>query len=306
MFHPQPLDWEVVESHNVELVQVLFKEDGVYPTWARRFTTDAREWTSGVKIRQIAPNAISGSYTFDMHQSAPPASPGPRPMGSAAEVGRPRPISDPGTSRNENADTTSHSTNKLHRKSRSAAASPKAVSNPFTFGILKRTTPPPSTPSKEELAISDAPDSEPERRRSFGATFSFLQPRHGRDRLGSRSSTSSTSSRASTSGSEDGEAMERGSGAKSVPAVRKEKQAQPPSPTTHHSARSYLPIVRSEPPLASNHGPTPPTDVVPSSRPTLVQPGYHKAQMKKVLKHSRAELMKEVRKAGYNVLVVEG
>ena len=29
--------------------------------------SDAREWTAGVKIRQIAPSAIYGSYTFDMH-----------------------------------------------------------------------------------------------------------------------------------------------------------------------------------------------------------------------------------------------
>ena len=28
MLHPQPLDWEVVESHAVAPVQVLFKDDG--------------------------------------------------------------------------------------------------------------------------------------------------------------------------------------------------------------------------------------------------------------------------------------
>jgi hypothetical protein len=234
--------------------------------------------TAGVKIRQIAPNAISGSYTFDMHQpcrTAVPAS--PHPKGMAAEAGRPRPISDPDTSVSKT----------LHRKSRISAASQPAVSSPFNFGILKGTTPLVFTPPKEGPAVVDALELKSERRRSFGATFSFLQPRRGRNRLGSRSSRSSTKSGASTSGSEDGEP---GSGSESVSAVPKQKQAQPQTSNTHHSASS---ISRLESPLASN-------------KPALPQPSYHKAQTKRVLNHARAELMKEVRKAGYNVLVVEG
>jgi hypothetical protein len=41
-----------------------------------------------------------------------------------------------------------------------------------------------------------------------------------------------------------------------------------------------------------------------SNKSTLAQLGHHKAQRKKVLNHAREELMKEVRKAGYNALVV--
>ena len=180
-----------------------------------------------------------------------------------------------------------------------------AVSNPFTFGILKRTTLPAFTPFKEEPASLDTPELKAERR-SFGATFSFLQPWHGRNRLGSRSrtsSTSSTKSEASTSGSEGAGVVESGSESESVPAVPKEKQAQSQTSTTHRGAELYLPVVRPGPPLDD---PTTPADVAPSSPPTLVQSGYNKAQTKKVLKHARAELMKEVTKAGYNVLVVEG
>jgi hypothetical protein len=263
-----------------------------------------------VKIRQIAPNAISGSYTFDMHKpsrTTPHAGASQHPKGAAAEAGPPRPVSDPGTGMNEGADTTPRSTNKLHRRSRSAVDS-RPASNPFTFRVLKRTTSPAFTPPKEELAVVDAPEPRPERRRSFGTTFSFLQPWHRRDRLGSRSSESSTNSGSSNSGSEDGEAAEpgSGSGSESVPAVPEEKQSLPQASTTRHSAGLYFPIGQPEPTLASNDGPTTPADVVPPSPPILAQAGYHKAQTKKVLKHARAELMKEVSKAGYNVLVVEG
>ena len=244
-----------------------------------------------------------------MHQSSrtlPPVS--PRPKGTAAEAGRPRPTSDPITSsRNERPDTSSPK--KLHRKSRSAAASQpgaRAVSNPFNFEIPKRTTPPEFAPSKGEPAVMDAPEQKVERRRSLGTTFSFLQSWNGRDRLGSRSSTSSTKSGASTSGSEDGEAVERGPGSELVHAVQKQKQAQSQTPTTHHNTGLHFPIVRPDPPLAPNNNPTAPADVVPPSPPTIAQPGYHKAQTKKVLKHARAELMKEVKKLGYNDLVVEG
>jgi len=231
-----------------------------------------------------------------MHQScrtALPASPHPR--GAAVEAGRPRPTSEPITSTSERVDTAPCSAKKLHRKSRSASATPstRAVSNPFNFGVLKRTTPPAFTPSKENPAVVGAPEPKVQRPRSFGTTFSFLQSRHGRGRLGSRSSTSSTKSEAFNSGSEDGEAVEPGPGSEPVSAVQKETQAQSQTSTTHYSAGSYLPIVRPEPPLAPN-------------KPTLAQPGYHKAQTRKVLNQARGELMKEVRKAGYNVLVVEG
>ena len=47
--------------------------------------------------------------------------------------------------------------------------------------------------------------------------------------------------------------------------------------------------------------PHPAADFEPPSPPTLAQSGYHKGQTKKVLKHARAELMKEV-----NVLILEG
>ena len=44
-----------------------------------------------------------------------------------------------------------------------------------------------------------------------------------------------------------------------------------------------------------------------AARPARLAPSsYDKAQTKKVLKYARAEPMKEVGKAGYNVLVVEG
>ena len=67
-------------------------------------TSDAREWTTGVKIRQIAPSAISGSYTFEMHQSRHItllASVNPHPKGAAAEERRLRPTFDPTTDMNE-------------------------------------------------------------------------------------------------------------------------------------------------------------------------------------------------------------
>jgi hypothetical protein len=305
MFHSHPLDWELVESHTVAPVQVVFKEDGPCHPQPQSFTTDVGEWTAGVKILHIAPNEISGSYTFDMHPSprtSPP--PSPRPKDAAAETGRPRPVSGSSTSTTASTDTKISSTKKLHRTSRASPASAKAISNPFTFGVLKRATPPATLPSKEEHVAVNVPEHKPERRRSFGATFSFLQPRHGRDRLGSTSSTSSTSSgesAVSTSGTEDGEGVSAGS--KFVPATRMEEQGQAQAAPTHHSAGSHLPTVEPKLTPASN----PATRVVvPPSPPAAAQPSDGKAQTKKVLKHARAELMKEVGKAGYNVLVVEG
>lgn len=73
----------------------------------------------------------------------------------------------------------------------------------------------------------DAPDLRAGRRRSFGAMFSFLQPRHGRNRLESTSSTSRTKSGVSTSGSEDGEVVEPGLGSESAPAVSKKCRPNP-------------------------------------------------------------------------------
>ena len=139
-----------------------------------------------------------------------------------------------------------------------------------------------------------------------------LPPLHGKDCLGTRSSTSRTNSVASTSGLEDGEVVEpgsgSGSGSESVCVVRKPKreQSQPQTSTTDHVTGSYFPSVRPEPPLASNYDPTTPADFEPPSPTTVAQPGYHKAQMSKVLKRARKELMKGVRKAGYNALGVEG
>ena len=121
--------------------------------------------------------------------------------------------------------------------------------------------------------------------------------------MGSRSSTKSG---ASTSGMEDGGVVGPGPGSASVRAVRKEKQAQSQTPTTHHIAGLYSPSVRLGSPLACHNDPTTLAGVAPPSPPTLAQPGYHKAQMKQVLKHARAELMKEVRKLRYIDLVVKG
>ena len=146
----------------------------------------------------------------------------------------------------------------------------------------------------------DAPESKPERRRSFGSTFSFLQRWHERDCLGSRSSTSSTKIGASTRGSEGGEVVEPGSGSKSAPAARKQQQAQLHTSTMDHGTVLYFPSVRPEPHLASNNDSTIPADFGPRSPATLAsaQLGHDKAQMKKVLRHAIAEPRKEVRNAG--------
>ena len=87
---------------------------------------------------------------------------------------------------------------------------------PVPFGIPKQTS---FTPPKSELMVVDAPESKTH------TTFSFLQPWHGKDRLGSPSSTSSTKNGASTSGLEDGDSVEPGSGSglESVAFARKQK-----------------------------------------------------------------------------------
>ena len=98
--------------------------------------------------------------------------------------------------------------------------------------------------------------------------------------------------------------MEPGLGSGSVPAVRKDKQAQPQTSTTHRSAGPYSRSERLGSPLACHNDPTTLAYVAPCPRQLLLN--YHKAQMKKVLNHARAELMKGVRKVRYSYLIVEG
>ena len=183
-----------------------------------------------------------------MHQSCRTVPPGTASLhlkGAGPEAGRSRPISDPSTSTNEGVDTTLCPPKKLYRKNRNAMApqpGARAVSNPFHFGISKRTTPPAFTPSKSELVVVDASESELERRRSFEATFSVLHPWHGRDSLESGSSTSIEKSGSSTSASEDGEAVEPGS--ESVPATQKRQHSHLQTSTTDHVTGLYSPSVR--------------------------------------------------------------
>ena len=71
------------------------------------------------------------------------------------------------TSMNEREVTVHCSAEEMHRKSQSAATSQlgmRAVSNPFTFGILKRTTLPVYTPSKEDLSVMEASGPKAEQR----------------------------------------------------------------------------------------------------------------------------------------------
>ena len=106
--------------------------------------------------------------------TSPSASASPHPLGAAAEARRPRPTSDPMTSMSERADTVPRSAEQPHRKSRSAAISQlgiRAVSNPFTFAILKQTTLPVYTPSKEELSVMVVSGPKAQRRHSFGTCF---------------------------------------------------------------------------------------------------------------------------------------
>ena len=102
------------------------------------------------------------------------------PLGAAAEARQPRPTSDPTTSMDERVDTVPCSAKELHRKSRSAATSQpsmRAVSHPFTFGILERTTLPVSTPSREKFAVMEVSGAKAGRRRSLGTCFCSLN--HG-------------------------------------------------------------------------------------------------------------------------------
>ena len=131
---------------------------------------------------------------------------------------------------------------------------------------------------------------------------SFVQSWHGRDQLGSRSSTKSG---ASTSGMEDGGVVGPGPGSGSVRVVRKEKQAQSQT-STRHSAGLSSPSVLLGSPLACPNGPTTLASVASPSPPALAQPGYHKAQMKQVLEHARAELMEEVRNCAILISLWKG
>ena len=71
----------------------------------------------------------------------------------------------------------------------------------------------------------------------------------------------------------------------------------------HFTTKNRRVLSQPHPALGAHRNPTP---VPRPPSPPLAPPSYDKAQTKKVLKHARAELMKEVGKAGYNVLVVEG
>jgi hypothetical protein len=141
-----------------------------------------------------------------------------------------------------------------------------------------------------------ASESEPEWHRSCRATFSFLQPLHGRDRLESTSSTSSGVLMRDSEGVSAGSML--------VPATRKEGQAQPQTAPTRHGTESYFSTVESKP--TSWFGLTTPIVVVPPSPPAFAQSSEDKTQTKRVLRHAQGELRKEVEYSGYNILVVEG
>ena len=159
----------------------------------------------------MAPNAISGCYTFDMRQSCHIPS-----LASASPHL---------TSMTERDNTELCSAKKLYRKSRSAAAT-----QPGMRAFIFRDT------ETDDAACAHSLERRTRshgcartKRCSFRTILSFLQSWHGRDHLESRPSTPSTKSGTSTSGSEDGEVVEPGLGLESVPAVRKEKRDAIPS-----------------------------------------------------------------------------
>ena len=142
------------------LHSVLFR---LMPTCLRThlFGSDVRECITGVKIRQTALNTISIRHAPILSHRAS------RRCQSASDGGQcPSPTLVPVQIR---AKTTPCSLpcspKKLHRKSRGATVpqpGARAQSNPFHFGIPKQTTTPAFTPSKPELAVVDAPGSNPE------------------------------------------------------------------------------------------------------------------------------------------------
>ena len=160
----------------------------------------------------------------------PPA--GPHPLGAAAEARRPKSTSDPMTNMDERVDAVPCSAKRLHRKSRSAATSQpsmRTASNPFTFEILERTTLPVSTPSKGELASMEASGAIAERRCSFGTYFRSLNR-----------GTGETSWRVDLARGADHRPVEcwmaKSPGSGLFLPVRKEKQAQSQTSTTHRTA----------------------------------------------------------------------
>ena len=88
-------------------------------------------------------------------------------------------------------------------------------------------------------------------------------------------STKSRKSGATTSAMEDVamEDVEPGPGLGPVPAVPKEKRAQPQTSTTHRSTGLHSPSVRLGSHLGSHNDPTTLANVAPPSRPTLAQLG---------------------------------
>jgi len=195
--NPQLLDFEVVESHAVAPVRILFKEDGAF---------SPEQGGLPLTLENGPRESKSARLCVGRSLAAIPCHTAYEGRGSKSRTAKTQ-----SSARTRSQTRRRSSAKGLHRKSRSAAASQpgaRAVSNPYTFGIPKQTTLPAPTPSKEGLAGVCVPELKAERRCSFGATFSFLQPRHRRDHLGSRSSTLNTKSGALTSGLEDGEVVE--------------------------------------------------------------------------------------------------
>ena len=163
----------------------------------------------------------------------------PHPRGAAAKAGRPRPNHQHEREASHGALFSKGAASK-ESKRRRFPTWPRAVSDPYTFGILKQTTLPVFTPSKEGLTVADAPELEVEWRSSFRAMFSFLRPRHERDHLESRSSTNSG---ALISRSEDGEVVESRYQDRSRFPPSQTKADATTTSTTHHGAGYYFPIV---------------------------------------------------------------
>ena len=139
----------------------------------------------------------------------------------------------------------------------------------------------------------------PKRRRSFGATFrsSNLGTGWGVDRA-------HRAARRVEHRPVDREMVEPwNQDWESAPVTRKQKQKrlQLQTSTTDHRTKSCFPSVRPEQAWASNDDPTTPADFEPPSPPTLASTSSDEEDAQ--AGPSRSD---EVRKAGYNVLVVEG
>ena len=208
---------------------------------------------------------------------------------------------------NERAEIVHCSTEVLHRKSRSAATSQlgmSAISNSFAFRILKRTTLSVCTPYKEGLLAMEASGPTAERRRSFGTCFRSLNRGTGetswgvdRARRARRAVHRPVEWRVEKSWNQD---WDRGRFALSARISRRNPKLQ-----RHTAAQDHTPVVNGWDLLwhvimTLLHSP------MSHRRPRQLLLNYHKAQMKKVLNHARAELMKGVRKVRYSYLIVEG